>query len=368
MLKNFKPIGLMLFAGILCSPESIKADTTPIRPSVNISQQNGKLTGTVEDEFGPVTGASVIVKGTTNGIITDLDGKFTLEGVKQGSTIQISFVGYITQEIKYIGQASINVKLVEDSQALDEVVITGFSGVQKTKTLTAAAVNVKIESIAKLPVTSPSDGLGGRVSGIITQARSGAPGETSKIWIRGGSQILYVIDDVVMETSQGEVFFNRLRPDDIASMSILKDASATAVYGPRAKDGVVVVTTKKGQEGMLEISVSQKMTMMTPSYKFKPMSTWDYVNKKNELYAASMAESPAYNATEMSKYYMAHLSSQGYGRQEITNMVNQKYGLGFTQDEINDFFNPFKTQGGDIENYYGNYDPWDWFEGGLPLG
>lgn len=367
MLKNFKPIGLMLFAGILCSPESIKADITPIRPSVSISQQDGKVTGTVEDEFGPVTGASVIVKGSTNGIITDLDGNFTLEGVKQGSTIQISFVGYITQEIKYTGQASINVKLVEDSQALDEVVITGFSGVQKTKTLTAAAVNVKIESIAKLPVTSPSDGLGGRVSGIITQARSGAPGETSKIWIRGGSQILYVIDDVVMETSQGEVFFNRLRPDDIASMSILKDASATAVYGPRAKDGVVVVTTKKGQEGMLEISVSQKMTMMTPSYKFKPMSTWDYVNKKNELYAASMAESPAYNATEMSKYYMAHLSSQGYGRQEITNMVNQKYGLGFTQDEINDFFNPFKTQGGDIENYYGNYDPWDWFDHVQPM-
>lgn len=138
MLKNFKPIGLMLFAGILCSPESIKADTTPIRPSVNISQQNGKLTGTVEDEFGPVTGASVIVKGTTNGIITDLDGKFTLEDVKRGSIIQISFVGYITQEIKYTGQASVNVKLMEDSQALDEVVVTGFSGVQKTKTLTAS--------------------------------------------------------------------------------------------------------------------------------------------------------------------------------------------------------------------------------------
>lgn len=367
MLKNFKPIGLMLFAGILCSPESIKADTTPIRPSVNISQQNGKMTGTVEDEFGPVTGASVIVKGTTNGIITDLDGKFTLEGVKVGSIIQISFVGYITQEIKYTGQPFINVKLAEDSQALDEVVVTGFSGVQKTKTLTAAAVNVKIESIAKLPVTSPSDGLGGRVSGIISQARSGAPGETSKIWIRGGSNILYVIDDVVMETDQGEVFFNRLRPDDIASMSILKDASATAVYGPRASDGVVVVTTKKGQEGQLEISVSQKMTIMTPSYRPKSMNTWDYVNMKNELYAASMAENPAYNATDMSKYYMAHLSSQGYGRQEITNMVNQKYDLGYTLDEVNDLFNPFKTQGGDIENYFGNHDPWEWFDHAQPM-
>lgn len=367
MLKNFNPIGLMLLAGAFCSSENIMADIVPIKPNVNISQQNGKVTVFVVDDFGPVTGASVVVKGTTNGNITDLDGRVVLEDVKNGATIQISFVGYTTQEVKYTGTSNLNVKLQEDSQALDEVVVTGFSGVQKTKTLTAAAVNVKIESIAKLPVTSPSDGLGGRVSGIISQARSGAPGETSKIWIRGGSQILYVIDDVVMETSQGEVFFNRLRPDDIASMSILKDASATAVYGPRAKDGVVVVTTKKGQDGMLEISVSQKMTIMTPSYKFKPMSTWDYVNKKNELYAASMAESPAYNATEMSKYYMAHLSSQGYGRQEITDMVNQKYGLGFTQNEIADYFNPFKTQGGDIENYYGDYDPWDWFDHVQPM-
>ena len=367
MLKNFKPVGLILFAGILCSPSDMNAETTPIRSSVNISQQNGKVTGTVEDEFGPVTGASVIVKGTTNGIITDIDGNFTLEGVKNGSIIQISFVGYTTQEIKYTGQPSINVKLAEDSQALDEVVVTGFAGVQKTKTLTAAAVNVKVESIAKLPVTSPSDGLGGRVSGIITQARSGAPGETSKIWIRGGSKILFVIDDVVMETDQGEVFFNRLRPDDIASMSILKDASATAVYGPRAKDGVVVVTTKKGQEGQLEISFSQKMTIMTPSYKPKAMNTWDYVNTKNEIAAATLRESPFFNNTEMSKFYMGHLKEQGYGRQQITDMVNQKYGMGYTLDQVNDLFNPFVTQGGDIENYYGNYNAWDYFDHTQPM-
>lgn len=367
MLKNFKPIGLMLLAGMVCSPASMLGDTTPIGPSVNISQQNGKTTIIVEDEFGPVTGASVVVKGTTNGNVTDLDGKVVLEDVKNGAIIQVSFIGYTTQEIKYTGQPSLQIKIQEDSQALDEVVVTGFSGVQKTKTLTAAAVNVKMESIAKLPVTSPSDGLGGRVSGIISQARSGAPGETSKIWIRGGSNILYVIDDVVMETSQGEVFFNRLRPDDIASMSILKDASATAVYGPRAKDGVVVVTTKKGQEGQLEISVSQKITMMTPSYRPKAMSTWDYVNKKNEIYAANMAENPAFNTTEMSKYYMGYLNSQGHSRQEITDMVNQKFNMGYSLDEVNDLFNPFVTQGKDIENYYGDYDAWEFFDHTQPM-
>ncbi len=367
MLKKFKPIGLILLAGMVCPPQSMLADTTPIRPSASISQQNGKVTVIIEDEFGPVTGASVVVKGTTNGNVTDLDGKVILEDVKKGAIIQISFVGYTTQEIKYTGQPTLQVKLQEDSQALDEVVVTGFAGVQKTKTLTAAAVNVKMESIAKLPVTSPSDGLGGRVSGIISQARSGAPGETSKIWIRGGSNILYVIDDVVMETSQGEVFFNRLRPDDIASMSILKDASATAVYGPRASDGVVVVTTKKGQEGQLEISLSQKITMMTPSYRPKAISTWDYVNMKNELYAASMAENPAFNATEMSKYYMGYLNGLGHSRQEITDMVNQKYDLGYSLSDVNDLFNPFVTQGKDIENYYGDYDAWDFFDHTQPM-
>lgn len=168
-------------------------------------QQDGKISGSVEDKLGPVIGASVIVKGTTNGIQTDMDGKFVLDGLKKGDVIQISYIGYVTQEIKYTGQSTITVKMEEDSQALDEVVVTGYGGVQKAKTLTAAAVNVKVESIAKLPVTSVSDGLGGRVTGIISQARSGAPGEVAKIWIRGGSKILYVIDDVVMETEQGEV-------------------------------------------------------------------------------------------------------------------------------------------------------------------
>lgn len=367
MLKHFKPIGLILLAGMMSSPQSLFADTTPIRPSANISQQNGKVVVFVEDEFGPVTGASVVVKGTTNGNVTDLDGKVTLEDVKNGATIQISFVGYTTLEVKYTGEPSLNIKLQEDSQALDEVVVTGFAGVQKAKTLTAAAVNVKMESIAKLPTTSPSDGLGGRVSGIITQARSGAPGETSKIWIRGGSRILYVIDDVVMETDQGEVFFNRLRPDDIASMSILKDASATAVYGPRAKDGVVVVTTKKGQEGQLEIGFSQKITIMTPSYRPKAMSTWDYVNKHNEIAAASMRENPFFNNEEMSKYYMGYLNGKGYSRQEITDMVNEKYNMGYSLANVNDLFNPFVTQGKDILNYYGDYDAWDAFSHTQPM-
>ena len=367
MLKNFKPIGLMLFAGILCSPESIKADTTPIRPSANISQQNGKVTVIVEDEFGPVTGASVVVKGTTNGNVTDLDGKVVLGGVKNGATIQISFVGYTTQEIKYTGLSNLTIKLQEDSQALEEVVITGYGGIQKAKTLTASAVTVKMESIAKLPVTSISDGLGGRVTGVTTQSGSGAPGETTKIWIRGGDKILYVIDDVVMETEQGEIFFNRLRPDDIATMTILKDASATAIYGPRAEDGVVVIATKKGVAGQLDITFNQKISVMTPSYRSKGMNTYDYARTMNDLYAANFEENPKYNNTEMSKYYMGYLNQQGKSREEIMNLVNERYGMGYSMQDINNLFDPFTTQGGNIEDYYQTYDPWEFFDHVQPM-
>jgi TonB-linked SusC/RagA family outer membrane protein len=367
MLKGFKPISLILIAGTFCFSGNAYADAGSVRQTTSIAQQSGKVTGTITDDFGPVIAASVVVKGTTNGTVTDMDGKFTLQGIKKGATIQVTYIGYTTYEVKYSGQPNIDIRLIEDSQALDEVVVTGYGGIQKTKTLTASAVIVKLESIAKLPVTSVSDGLGGRVTGIISQASSGAPGETTKIWIRGGSNILYVIDDVVMETAQGEVFFNRLRPDDIASMTVLKDASATAVYGPRANDGVVVVATKKGKSGSIDITYSQKFTLMTPSYRPETMSSWDYVNTKNELYAANLEENPAFNATEMSKYYMGHLNQQGVSRQDMLGMVNQKYDLGYNLQDINDLFNPYVTQGGNIEDYYQTYDPWEFFDHVQPM-
>lgn len=345
--------------------ESKIRSSVPSPENLIISQKQ-KATGTVLDQNGdPLIGVNVTVVGTTDGTITDIDGKYSVTA-KPGNTIRFSYIGYKPVEVKYNGKDLV-VKMEEDSEALEEVVVTGYGGVQKAKTLTASAVNVKMESIAKLPVTSVSDGLGGRVTGITSQSKSGAPGETTKIWIRGGDKILYVIDDVVMETDQGEIFFNRLRPDDIASMSVLKDASATAIYGPRANDGVIVVNTKRGTAGQVDIVVNQKLSIMTPSYRPKVMSTWDYANTKNELYAASFMENPAYNDTEMSKYYMGHLNQQGKSRQEILGLVNDKYGLGYTMDEINDLFNPYVTQGGDIENYYQTYDPWDFFKHTQPM-
>ena len=333
---------------------------------VKITQQSGTATGTVVDAMGPVIGASVVVKGTTNGIITDFDGNFSLSGVKKGDILVISFVGYETLEVKWEG-TPLTITLKDDTQALEEVVVIGYGGVQKAKTMTASAVTVKVGELAKLPVASMSEGLGGRVTGVITQQGSGAPGENAKIWIRGGENILYVIDDVVMESDQGNEFFNRLRPDDIASMSVLKDAAATAVYGPRAANGVVVIATKRGQEGAPTITLNQKISLMTPSYKAEAMDPYSLAQTLNELAYANYAQNPYFNDTEMSRYYMGNLWQKGYSQSEILSKVNERYNMGYTSQDIADLFDPYKSQGYNIQDYYSYYDPWDQFDLNTPM-
>lgn len=144
MLKKTKFISLILLSGVLASPPADAfAETSPFKQETNTSQQNGKVSGTVIDESGPVIGASVLVKGTNNGTITDIDGKFTLDGVKKGAIIQISFIGYVTQEIKYAGESSLTVTLVEDTQRLDEVVVTALGIKREKKALGYAMQEVK---------------------------------------------------------------------------------------------------------------------------------------------------------------------------------------------------------------------------------
>ena len=366
MLKRLKSVSMLLFL-MGASTGAAYAVANPGVTDVKITQQTGTCKGVVVDATGEtVIGASVVVKGTTNGTITGIDGDFSLSGVKQGDVIQVSFVGYLTQEIKFKGE-SLKIILQEDSQTLQEVVVVGYGGVQKAKTMTASAATVKMSELAKLPVASMSEGLGGRVTGVVTQQASGAPGENARIWIRGGENILYVIDDVVMDSGQGNEFFNRLRPDDIASMSILKDAAATAVYGPRAANGVVVIATKRGQEGAPTITLNQKVSIMTPAYRPKGLSSYEYALARNEAELASFQESPTFNDTELSKYYMGDLWQKGYGFEEIRNLVNERYNLGYSLQDINDLFDPLKTQGKNIQDYYSSYDPWDMFDHTQPM-
>ena len=216
-----------------------------------VQQATKKITGSVVDAQGPVIGASVVEKGTTNGTVTDFDGNFSLT-VKPGATIVISFIGYETQEIKVGDQSNFNVTLKEDDALLEEVVVVGY-GVQKKKLVTGATVEVKGEDIAKLNTTQVLGALQSQSPGVSIQANSGQPGDGFKIAIRGAgtngdTKPLYVIDGV----SGGDI--NNLNPADIERIDVLKDAASCAIYGSAAANGVILVTTKQGKEGKVSIN------------------------------------------------------------------------------------------------------------------
>ena len=214
--------------------------------------QTVTISGNVKDSSGiPVIGASVLEKGTTNGIITDFDGNFTLS-VESNSTIVISFVGYKTQEINVNGQTSFNVVLKEDTEVLEEVVVVCY-GVQKKKLVTGATVQVKGDDLQKLNTVSALGALQSQSPGVNITQSSGMPGEGYKVNIRGMGTIgssapLYVIDGV----AGGDI--NMLNPSDIESIDVLKDAASAAIYGARAANGVILVTTKQGKTGKVRVS------------------------------------------------------------------------------------------------------------------
>ena len=208
--------------------------------------------GTVNDDSGePIIGASVVEKGTTNGTVTDFDGNFSLN-VKSGATLVVSYIGYTTQEIAVNGQSTINVTLKEDNALLDEVVVVGY-GVQKKKLVTGATVQVKGEDIAKLNTTNALEAMQSSTPGVQITQSSSQPGKGYKVYIRGMGTIgdsspLYVIDGVAGGSLDG------INPNDIESIDILKDAASAAIYGSRAANGVILVTTRQGKEGKIEIT------------------------------------------------------------------------------------------------------------------
>ena len=218
-----------------------------------IVQQNAMCKGVVADAVGePIIGASIVVKGTTNGTVSDYDGYFVLDGVKMGDVLRISYVGYQTQDVKWNG-SPLDIVLKEDAQALDEVVVIGYGAVRKADM--AGAVSVMDNKAFKAqPITQVSDALQGRVAGV-NVVSDGIPGGSVKIRIRGTNSInksnepLYVVDGMVRESG-----LEGINPEDIQSMQILKDASSTAIYGSRGANGVVIITTKSGVKGQSSIT------------------------------------------------------------------------------------------------------------------
>lgn len=229
-----------------------------------VTENKNKVTGFITDERGdPVIGASVLEKGTSNGTITDLDGKFVLE-VSSGSALSVSFIGYQPQTVNIDGRKEINITLREDMEQLDEVVVVGY-GTQKKSSLTASVATVPTKELSKQIGHSVASALQGRTPGVEVLQKGGEAGADIKILVRGAgtfgaTEPLYVIDGAFSNNG-----LNSLNPSDIESMEILKDGSAAAIYGSRAANGVVLITTKHGQKGKAKVEISANYSLQTPS-------------------------------------------------------------------------------------------------------
>mgnify|MGYP002729317866 FL=1 len=225
----------------------------------------------------PLIGASVMVQGTKNGAVTDLDGNFAISA-KNGQTLEVSYLGFITQKVKVTGSV-INVTLLEDKQSLDEVVVVGY-GVQKKKLVTGATVQLKGDDIAKLNTTNPLSAMQGQTPGVNIVSTSGQPGASMSVTIRGlgtvgNSQPLYLIDGV-----GGDI--TTLNPADIESIDVLKDAASAAIYGAQAANGVVLVTTKSGKEGVSKITYDGYVGWQTLGRKFEMLNANQYMQIMDE--------------------------------------------------------------------------------------
>lgn len=282
MLKDMKTVGVLLLLS------AISAGTAYAAPKwgtagVKEIQQNGVCNGVVTDTTGEtVIGASVVVKGTTNGTITGLDGDFSLSGVTKGSILVVSFVGYQNTEVKWNGQP-LTIVLKEDTKVLDEVVVVGY-GTQKKANLSGAVAAVDGKVLQDRPITNIGQGLQGVVPNLnITMNNGGAPGATSSFNIRGNTSLnggspLVLVDNVQMDA-------NLVNPDDIESISVLKDAASASIYGARAAYGVILITTKKGKKSdKPTVSLSATGYWQSPALTFHNVNSMQYLTMMDEAY------------------------------------------------------------------------------------
>lgn len=262
-------------------------------------QENKKITGTVVDTNGePVIGANVVVKGTTNGIITDMDGKFALT-VPNGTVLQVSYIGYASQEIKVTGSTVYTIQLAEDSETLDEVVVVGY-GTMKKKDLTGAVASVKMDDAPVGTVSTISHALAGKAAGLQVNTTSAQPGGQSTFRIRGaassdkaGNDPLIIVDgfpvtdpgtlDSGNRYSDGKKdnILGSINPNDIESIEVLKDASSTAIYGARAGNGVIIVTTKRGKSGAAKVQYSGSASVQQIAKTYEMMDAPGFMRLKN---------------------------------------------------------------------------------------
>lgn len=316
--------------------------------SLGAFAQQLTVKGIVKDVSGePIIGASVVVKGTSNGVITDFDGNFTIPKVPEGSVVDISFIGYVTQSVKASPQ--MNIILKEDSKTLDEVVVIGY-GVQKKSVVTASIAKVGENELAQTAPTRVDNALKGLAAGVQVTTQNGQPGSSSVVRVRGTGTInnsdpLYIVDG--MPIGGG---IDNINPADIASIEVLKDAASAAVYGARAANGVVLVTTKKGALGKVKVNYD---------FSFGWQSPWKQREMLNATqYATLMNEASVYNGTEPK---FSNPSSLGVGtnwQDALFNngapVQNHQLSISGASEKINYYFSAgYYNQEGIVG---GNYD------------
>ncbi|WP_288326085.1 TonB-dependent receptor [uncultured Phocaeicola sp.] len=245
--------------------------------------QGHQVSGIVKDATGEsLIGANVLVKGTTNGAITDFEGKFSLSDVKSSDILVFSYIGCVTQEIKVGNQTQFDVTLNDDSQALEEVVVIGY-GTVKRKDLTGSVTSVGADKLAAVPVASATEALTGKMAGVQITTTEGSPDAEMRIRVRGGGSItgdntpLFIVDGFPVET------ISDIPASDIEDMTVLKDASSTAIYGSRGANGVILVTTKSGKEGKLSVTYNAYYSIKKIAKTLDVLSPYDYAKWQYEL-------------------------------------------------------------------------------------
>lgn len=306
MNKNVKRCALVAGAFAMASMGNVyQVQASELHASEVLQQAKRQIKGKVVDAAGEtVIGANVLEKGTTNGVITDIDGNFVLN-VSSGATLEISYIGYVTQTIKVTNQTSLHIVLKEDSETLDEVVVVGY-GTMKKSDLSGASVSVGEDAIKGSVITNLDQSLQGRAAGVSAVSTSGAPGSSSSIRVRGQATInsnaepLYVIDGVIVQgggasgadfglgdaLGNGSVStispLSTINPADIVSMEILKDASATAIYGAQGANGVILITTKRGKAGEAKFTYDGMLAVQRQTKRLDMMNLREFANYYNE--------------------------------------------------------------------------------------
>ena len=299
MLKIVRPVSFLLLSAALCSSGTVFASNGTATPKVGISQQQKSLKGTVNDALGPVAGASVVVKGTTNGTVTDMDGNFVLD-VNNGDILQVSFIGYVTQDIKYTGQATLTVNLVEDTQKLEEVIVVGY-GTQKKVNMTGAVAQIDSKALENRPVQNVSTALQGTMPGVQVTSGGGRPGQDGGTIRVRGVGTLNTADPYILVDGIETGTMNSVDPNDIESISVLKDAASAAIYGSKASNGVILITTKRGKTGKPRISYNGYVGLQKPTEMIDRISSYDYAR----LYNQSMVDAglnPRFEQSDLDKF------------------------------------------------------------------